>query len=127
MIASRTRSELFKMFGEEQLPQIKTSNSPLEISAWKNRKEVKNCYLSLFKKKNNDDNSIMLSRIIHKVFPEKEDLPNVQIAYVIAICTTMLNPKNERIQLSESEMKRKVTHYLVSFIKNLVIFILIYI
>ncbi|CAI2177785.1 460_t:CDS:2 [Funneliformis geosporum] len=38
--------------------------------------------------------------------------PQIQVAYIIAICTAILNPKYEYIQLNENIMKRNVDHYL---------------
>jgi hypothetical protein len=64
----------------------------------------------LFNNRNN-----VLAKILEKVFGK--NLPSdVHSAYAIAICTTILNPKGEGIQLSEELMKKKFDCYLVSFI-----------
>lgn len=107
---------MFATYGESKLPTIKTNAGPLEISNWKKMPEVKTSYDNLFNKMNNNDNKspLMISRIIEKVFLEKQ-YSNAEMAYVIAICTTMLNPKQDTLHLNESIMKRKVNYYLVGF------------
>ena len=53
--------------------------------------------------------------IIEKVFLEKE-YSNIEFAYIIVICKTILDPKHDSLQLKESMMKRKVKRYLVGFV-----------
>lgn len=105
---------MFQIFGEKELPIIKSNESPLEITKWKKTKEVANCYKKLFESLDSNTERLVLDIIIDKVLPEKTK-PLVQIALIIAVCTTMLNPKYEKIQLEEKMMKRKVAHFLVSF------------
>ena len=110
-LSSKIRSMIFQTFGDE-LPKIKTTDSPSEIVAWKKNPKVAKCYEELFKpiKKK----KLFLTKIIEDVFTE-DHTPNVQIAFAIAICTTFLNPKYERLQLNEKTMKRRVEHFLVGF------------
>lgn len=72
------------------------------------------CYNSLFKR-DDDDSPYTISRIIERVFQGKK-FSNVELAYVTAICMTMLNPKHDVLQLREGIMKRKVNYYLVGFV-----------
>ena len=102
---------MFQIFGEKELPMIKLTYSPSEIANWKNTKEVADCYKKLFQSMDSTD-ALVLDRIIDKVLPLEENRPLVQVA---SVCTTMLNPKYERIQLGEKIMKNKVAHFLVSF------------
>jgi len=63
-------------------------------------------------------NSQKNKRFLTRIFEESlssENPPHVQIAFAIAICTSLLNPKCERLQLNEKNMKRKVAYLLVSF------------
>lgn len=109
-LAARVREGLFSYFGENTLSRITTSDTPTDIANWKKSKEVAQCYKKLF-----DDNNKTLAKVLEKVFGK--NLPSdVHSAYAIAICTTILNPKNEGIQLDENTMKKKVSRYLVSFI-----------
>src|ERR1051325_7717293 len=71
-------------------------------------------YKKLFQSMDSTD-ALVLDRIIDKVLPLEENRPLVQVALIVAVCTTMLNPKYERIQLGEKIMKNKVAHFLVSF------------
>ena len=105
---------MFQIFGEKELPMIKLTYSPLEIANWKNTKEVADCYKKLFQSMDSTD-ALVLDRIIDKVLPLEENRPLVQVALIVAVCTTILNPKYERIQLGEKIMKNKVAHFLVSF------------
>ena len=52
---------MFATYGESNLPTIKTNASSTEISNWKRRPEVKDCYENLFKEMNsNDENSPLI-------------------------------------------------------------------
>src|SRR3954447_24785764 len=63
-------------------------------------------------------NNLILKKIIEKVFSEKEDpVPKVQIAYVITICITILNPKCDKIKLKRAELEDKMACFLVGFCK----------
>jgi len=101
---------MFSIFGEKNLPSIKSNASPTDILAWKRKSEIATCYGNLFKPMDNDDNSA-LSCILQKVFPNSD----AQIAFAIAICTTFLNPKYKYINAKESTMRQKVKHYVVGF------------
>ena len=116
-LASKTRESLFSTFGESSLPSIKTNAGPSEISIWKRKPEVKNCFDNLFEKVKVDDDMSPsnITQIIEKVFSEKK-YSKVEMAYVVAICTTMLDPNNDELQLKEEVMKRKVKSYLVRFL-----------
>ena len=71
------------------------------------------CYKKLFAHKDSDNST--LSCILEKVFSTGNKIPEVQIAFVIAICTTLLDPRNEHINAKESIVRRKIDHYLVGF------------
>jgi hypothetical protein len=115
-LATKTRDAIFAVFGEQQLPPIKTNSSPSEIAKWKNSEEVAECYKKLFKKMTDEEDSPRtISRIIEKVFVGKE-YSDVEFSYVVAVCKTVLNPKHNSLQLKESTMKSKVNRYLVSFV-----------
>ena len=99
-LASRVQEGLFSYFGESNLSRITTSDTPSEIAKWKKSAEVAQCYKKLFDNRNN-----VLAKILEKVFG-KNLPPDAHSAYAIAICTTILNPKGEGIQLSEELMKK---------------------
>ena len=119
-MTSKAKEALFSYFGEVELPAIKTSATPAEIARWKKTKEVSSCYKKLFilSGAGDEKNELILAKIIEKIFPEKEDsVPNIQLAFVIVVCVTILNPKHASIRLDKVALKDKVEHYLVSFCK----------
>jgi len=76
---------LFSYFGKSELSAIKTSATPAEIARWKKTKEISSCYKKLFNLSGVEKSDLVLTKIIEKIFPEKEDsVPNVQLAFVIA-------------------------------------------
>ena len=50
-----------------------------------------------------------------KVFSMGNKILEAQIAFVIAICTTLLDLRNEHINAKESIVRCKIDHYLVGF------------
>src|SRR5262249_46665778 len=109
-LAAKVRESLFNYFGEENLPRINTSAPPVDISSWKKSDEVKKCYDMLF-----DNKSTVLAKILERVFGK--NLPsNAHSAFAIAICTSILDPGCDRIQLNEESMKETYNKFLVSII-----------
>jgi len=112
----KARDAIFVTYGELNLPSIKINASPLEISNWKKSPEVNASYKKLFKRMNDNNNlPLTISFIIERVFLKKE-YTNVELAYVVAVCKTILNPNNDLLQLNESIMTNKINHYLVGFV-----------
>ena len=112
-MSSKAKDALFSYFGEGELPGINTSATPAEIARWKKTKEVSSCYKKLFIRSGVGDkkNDLVLTKIIERIFPEKEDsVPNVQLAFVIAVY-------DASIRLDKVALKDKVEYYLVSFCK----------
>jgi hypothetical protein len=109
---------IFFHFGESKLPRINTADSPMEIIKWKNNAAVAKCYNQLFANQYK-----VLVEIVDKVFGEKK-YSNLQMAYVIAICITFLNPKNKQIKCKETLMREKIHYYLVSLFFFLFCFLL---
>ena len=84
----------------------------------KKTKKTSSCYKKLFNLPGDEKSDLVLTKIIEKIFPEKEDsVPNVQLAFVIVVCVTILNPKHASIRLDKVALKDKVENYLVSFCK----------
>ena len=75
---------------------------------------IKRCFKRLFQKF--DINQLVLKKIIANVFSENS-VPKVQMAYVIAVCVTILNSKCEKIKLDKKEMQDRVAFFLVSSCK----------
>jgi hypothetical protein len=109
VLASKTRDTIFTVFGEKNLPPINTNSKPSEITEWKAKPEVKTCYQELFTQM---DDKLVLTRIAQKVL--KKNYSKVEMAFVVAICVTILNPKIGKLKLSNRMMKRRMEFYLVS-------------
>jgi len=100
------------------LPQINTNSSPSEVDKWKKNQNVAKCYKSLFKRETADDSATYMTRIIDKVWVSKKHTPKIHIAYAISVCEFLLNPSNQKVQVSEGSMKFNISKYLVSFSLN---------
>ena len=117
-MASKTREAIFSIFGETNLPPINTNASSSEISRWKQKEEVSNCYKRLFEKIDNKENSpLVLTRIISKVLHKNSS--TVETAFVVVICMGILDLKNGKLKFSSKTMKQKIKYYLVGFITYL--------
>ena len=117
-LASKTRKAIFLIFGETNLPLINTNASSSEISRWKQKEEVSNCYKRLFEKIDNKENSpLVLTQIIGKVLHKNSS--TVEMAFVVVICMGILDPKNGKLKFSSKTMKQKIKYYLVGFITYL--------
>ena len=104
-LATKARDALFTYFGDVNLPRINTSAPPIEISNWKKSNEVRKCYNKLF-----ENNNKVLARLLEKIFGK--NLPK----FAITVCTSILNPESDRIQLCEESMKVIYNNHLVSII-----------
>ena len=109
-LATKARDALFTYFGDVNLPRINTSAPPIEISNWKKSNEVRKCYNKLF-----ENNNKVLARLLEKIFGKHLPKP-VHSAFAIAVCTSILNPESDRIQLCEESMKVIYNNHLVSII-----------
>ena len=117
-MASKTRKAIFSIFGETNLPLINTNASSSEISRWKQKEEVSNCYKRLFEKIDNKENlPLVLTRIISKVLHKNSS--TVETAFVVVICMGILDQKNGKLKFSSKTMKQKIKYYLVGFITYL--------
>ena len=117
-LALKTRETIFLIFGETNLPLINTNASSSEISRWKQKEEVSNCYKRLFEKIDNKENSpLVLTRIIGKVLHKNSS--TVETAFMVVICMGILDPKNGKLKFSSKTMKQKIKYYLVGFITYL--------
>ena len=117
-LATKVRDALFTYFGDVNFPRINTSAPPSEISNWKKSNEVKKCYDKLFDNKNK-----ALAKVLEKVFGKNLPKP-AHSAFAIAVCTSILNPESDRIQLSEESMKVIYNNYLVSIIIQIICYYL---
>ncbi|CAB4407648.1 unnamed protein product [Rhizophagus irregularis] len=105
-LSSKSRKAIFSIFGSRLLP-INTNARPSEVAKWKRKPEVRDCFEGLFKKMNPKDknSSIVLASVIDRALQNGHS--NAELAYVLAICSTILNPNHDEIMCKKNIMKQK--------------------
>ncbi|RHZ78578.1 hypothetical protein Glove_160g16 [Diversispora epigaea] len=99
-LCARVKTAIFENFSN-MLPPISNVAKASEIAAWKKKLAVSNCFRKLFEKIEDDENDTYMTKIIKNVWPKKNNISNLQIAWAIFISEIVLNPKNEVIIMSE--------------------------
>jgi hypothetical protein len=108
------RSALFAVFGENELPYIDTKSTPKEVKEWKDSEHLKNAYEKLYQRIEEDEEMTWCARIIQKVWPKFEGLSKEKIAFGMAVCQYMLNPKIESIKIQDEEIRKIMKVNIVS-------------
>ncbi|UZO06390.1 uncharacterized protein OCT59_026715 [Rhizophagus irregularis] len=85
-LSSKSMEAIFSIFGSG-LPPINTNAGPSEVAKWKRKSEVKD------------------SSVIDRVLQGGNS--NAELAYVLATCSTILNPHHDEIMLKKNIMKQK--------------------
>ncbi|KAF0474832.1 hypothetical protein F8M41_024633 [Gigaspora margarita] len=88
------------------LQKIRFSN-PDKVIMWKKSTKTIECYQKLFEELEEGLDDTYINRILHKIWPDG-NAPPEKIAYAIAICQTMLNPKNKIIMMSDHIIKKLI-------------------
>src|SRR5687767_8953856 len=96
------------------LSPINTNATPVEIYQWKSTTSVQNCYNNLFRSITEGDVAYV-TRIVERACPDPTKRTNLQTAYAVSICQTLLDPNNDNIKISKSTIKQKLRANLVSF------------
>jgi len=105
-IANRVRSAIFAVFGEQELPYIDTTFTPLEIKEWKDSEQLKNAHEKLYQCIEKDKEMTWCARIIQKVWLNFKKLTKEKISFSMALCQYMLNPKIESIKINDEEIRK---------------------
>ncbi|GBC25438.2 hypothetical protein GLOIN_2v1880889 [Rhizophagus irregularis DAOM 181602=DAOM 197198] len=110
-LSSKSREAIFSIFGS-RLPPINTNAGLSEVAKWERKPEVKDCFEGLFKKMNPKDknSSIILASVIDRAL--QNDHSNAELAYVLAICSTILNQNHDEVRCKKNIMKQKVKKFL---------------
>lgn len=87
-----------------------------EVSEWKKLPTVKECYKCIFKPINENDSETYMTRIINQVWGESCEIPNVHVAWAIAITQIILNPNNCYVKINEDIIKEQFEKNLVSIL-----------
>ncbi|CAB4421879.1 unnamed protein product [Rhizophagus irregularis] len=110
-LSSKSRKAIFSIFGS-CLQSINTNARLSEVAKWKRKPEVRDCFEGLFKKMNPKDknSSIVLASVIDRALQNGHS--NAELAYVLAIYSTILNPNHDEIMCKKNIMKQKVKKFL---------------
>ena len=97
-----------------QLPHIDTTATPNEIANWKSAIVVGECYRRLFLPLVQNGKTSLMTNIIGKFWGNEEQSITLT-AMVISVCTIILNPKIQKIEVSEDILAPKIVKNIVSF------------
>src|SRR6185437_2962693 len=108
------RHSIWKVFGYEKLPPLKSGAAAEEIIRWKESEEVATCFRALFEE---NDNSVLWVSVIARTAFSTNAVPtlsNEHCAFTLAVCDILLNPRSRNMICTEKRMKRRMEKYLVS-------------
>jgi hypothetical protein len=110
---SNVRSSMWRIFGVERLPRIKSNASAADIVEWKKNLNVINCFSSLFEINNNG--LYWMTAIARSAFSESAvpTLSHTHCAFALAVCNIYLNPRSKGIVCDEKQMKLRMDKYIV--------------
>jgi len=108
------RSSIWRVFGAEKLPLLRSNTSLANIVEWKKKPEVNDCFGNLFNKNNDDIYWIMV--IARTTFNEAivPNLTHAHCAFTLAVYDIFLNPASKSIVCTEKRMKKRIECYIVS-------------
>ncbi|RIB01834.1 hypothetical protein C2G38_2229533 [Gigaspora rosea] len=106
MLTNKIKETLFSVYGNLIKP-INNKAKPDEVIMWKKLTKTNECYQKLFEEFEKDSDDTYMNRILHKIWPDGKAPPE-KIAYTIAVCQTMLNPKNKIITMSDYVVKKLI-------------------
>lgn len=110
-LTNKIKSSTFFVFGN-LLEPINNSASNEMVLKWKQSDKTKACYQRLFDEIKDSEETYM-TKILNKIWPTG-DASEENIAYAIAVAQTMLNPKYDKITISDNAVKYKIARNLVS-------------
>jgi hypothetical protein len=98
--------------------------TPSKMKEWKELPIVKECYEKLHSKVTDDnEDETWCGKIINEVWEDTSKVSNEQIAFVVTLCESFLNPNNEDIKNDKKYLRKRLKRNLVS-IKNIRIFLI---
>ncbi|RIB20366.1 hypothetical protein C2G38_2179540 [Gigaspora rosea] len=105
-LTNKIKETLFSVYGNLIEP-INNKAKPDEVIMWKKSTKTNECYQKLFEELEEDSDDTYMNRILYKIWPDGKAPPE-KIAYAIAVCQTMLNPKNKIITMSDHVVKKLI-------------------
>ncbi|RIB16743.1 hypothetical protein C2G38_2189104 [Gigaspora rosea] len=112
-LTNKIKETLFSVYGNLIEP-INNKAKPDEVIMWKKSTKTNECYQKLFEELEEDSDDTYMNRILHKIWPDSKAPPE-KIAYAIAVCQTMLNPKNKIITMSAHVVKKLIAINLLEY------------
>lgn len=109
--AKRIRQSIFEIC---KVPPITTKASALKIADWKQSPQVIAAYQSLWKSENGE--LLNINRILTKALPKNEKFTCNYTAYVLAVCTVLLDPKGKNIKLDDESLKKRIRIFMVYYL-----------
>ncbi|CAG8586522.1 4444_t:CDS:2 [Gigaspora rosea] len=108
-------SSIWKVFGRERLPLLKSTISAAGIIRWKKSPQVDDCYRALFEK--NSEGVFWVSIIARSAFSmvAVPTLTNHHCAFTLAVCDILLNPRSKTVLCKDKLMKRRMSQYINDF------------
>ena len=106
-------SAMWKIFGSERLPPLKSNTKAPDIVKWKESPNVSDCHRLLFEV--NNDGVFWITAIARAAFSEVavHTLTSKHCTFALAVCDIFLNPRSKSIVCDEKNMKRRIEKYLV--------------
>ena len=98
-----------------QLPHINTTATSNEIANWKSTIVIGECYRRLFLPLVQNSKMSLMTNIIGKFWGNEEQSITLT-AMVISVWTIILNPKIQKIEVSEDILAPKIVKNMISFI-----------
>ncbi|KAF0416569.1 hypothetical protein F8M41_007405 [Gigaspora margarita] len=105
-LMNKIKETLFSVYGN-LIESINNKANPDEVIMWKKSTKTIENYQKLFKELEEGSDNTYMNRILYKIWPDGNALPE-KIAYTIAICQTMLNPKNKIIMMLDHIVKKLI-------------------
>src|SRR5260363_168415 len=118
------RSVIWKVFGSERLPSLKSNAKASIIVKWKENPKIGEYHRLLFE--TNSENVFWIFAIARAAFSESTvpTLTSEHCAFSLAVCDIFLNPKSKSITCNEKNMKHRIEKYLVYIFHFLYFFII---
>jgi hypothetical protein len=110
-LTNKIKSSIFFVFGN-LLEPINIKASSEMVLKWKRSEQTKACYKQLFDEVEKNSDETYMSQILKRIWPSG-DASKENIAYAIAVTQTMLNPKYDKITMSDTVVKTLITKNLV--------------
>ncbi|RIB04095.1 hypothetical protein C2G38_2223323 [Gigaspora rosea] len=106
------RNSIWKVFGVEKLPLLKSNAGASEIVRWKQSVEVADCFRSLFVQ--NESGAYWIDLIARNAFSiaAVPTLTHDYCAFTLAVCDIILNPRSRSGQCTQKHMKRRAEKFL---------------